>query len=530
MADRDDLDHDVAAVTFDHDDETVVVIVGSGAGGGTLADELTAKGINCVLLEAGPRIENSQFENDEHWANDALLWPNDREGSGTRPSVGISTWMVRAVGGCTIHWVGNSPRFQAHEFKALSTYSAIDGANLLDWPISFDDIEPYYIRAEEKLGVVTTHGLAPMRPTNMSKVMLAGARRLGYRKVHTGRVAINQTPRDGRNACDEIGFCMQGCKSGAKWSTLYCEIPRAEATGRLELRTSAMALKIEHDDRGRATGVLYADREGRQHFQKARAICVACNSVQTARLLLNSESSRFPDGLANSSGELGKNYLTHTEGAVVGVFEQPVNWHRGRVGAGTVEDEAVYNPERGFAGGYYMLAFFAGLPGYAGGLRPLGWGRGYTEWLEDYDHSAGVYFVGEDLPQSTNRVTLHSSRTDEYGLPIPCFRLDDHANDLKLRQHGLRQCAALWETMGAKRTVEWVEFPNGHNLGTSRMSKNPRDGVVNQFGQSHDLPNLFVSDGSQFTSSACCNPTLTIVALGLRQAEYLAEQLRRNEL
>ena len=530
MADRNDADHDVAAVTYDHDDESVVVIIGSGAGGGTLADELTAKGIDCVLLEAGPRIENTEFENDEHWANETLLWPNDREGTGTRPSVTISTWMVRAVGGCTIHWVANSPRFQPHEFKTLSTYGAIDGASLLDWPISFEELEPYYVRAEEKLGVVTTHGLAAMRPTNVSKVMFAGARRLGYRNVHTGRLAINQTPRDGRNACDEIGFCMQGCKSGAKWSTLYCEIPRAEATGRLELRTNAMALTIEHDDRGRATGVLYTDGEGRHHFQKARAICAACNSVQTARLLLNSESSKFPDGLANSSGELGKNYMTHVEGAVVGVFERPVNMHRGRVGAGIVVDETINKPERGFVGGYHMLAFATGLPGYASGLRPRGWGRHYTEWLEDYDHAAGISLSGEDLPQSTNRVTLHGSRKDEYGLPIPCFRLDDHVNDLKMRQHGLKQSAALWEAAGATRTVEWVDFPNGHNLGTCRMSENPRDGVVNQFGQSHDIPNLFVSDGSQFTTSAGCNPTLTIVALVLRQAAYLAEQLKRNAL
>ncbi|MBM3516826.1 MAG: GMC family oxidoreductase [Alphaproteobacteria bacterium] len=520
----------MAAVTFDHDDDTVVVIIGSGAGGGTLADELTAKGVNCVLLEAGPRIENSEFQNDEHWANDTLLWENAREGSGDRPTVGIPTWMVKAVGGCTIHWVSNSPRFQPHEFKTRTTYGAIGGANVLDWPLCYADMDPFYSRAEYKMGVAMTHGLPPMRPTNLSKIMIAGARRLGYTKVHAGRVAINQTPRDGRNACDEIGFCQQGCRSGAKWSTLYSEIPRAEATGRLELRTNCMALQIHHDAAGRASGVLYADKAGAQHFQKARIVCVACNTIQTTRLLLNSASARFPDGLANSSGALGRHYMTHTEGGVIGVFDRSVNWHRGRVGAGTVEDEAPNDPRRGFIGGYYMLAFFTGLPAYAGSLTPGAWGRSYAGWLERYAYTAGMYIVGEDLAQPGNRVTLHATKKDQYGLPIPCFVLNDHPNDMALRQHALKRATALWEAIGARRTREWLSIPNGHNLGTCRMSEKPADGVVNTWGRTHDLPNVFISDGSQFTSSAACNPTLTIVALAIRQAGYIAEAMRRNDI
>src|SRR5208282_3666447 len=176
--------------------------------------------------------------------------------------------------------------------------------------------------------------------------------RVGYKTVHTGRMAINSRPRDGRSACWQLGFCFQGCKSGAKWSTLYTEIPKAEATGRLDLRPSSMAMQIQHDATGKATGVLYADENGAHQLQKARLVCVAANSIESPRLLLNSHSSMFPNGLANSSGQVGKNYMRHTTGSVYAVFDKPVRMWRGTTMAGIVRDEARHDPKRGFVAGY----------------------------------------------------------------------------------------------------------------------------------------------------------------------------------
>ena len=528
------IDDEVAAVTYEHDDESVVVIIGSGPGGATLANELCHKGVSVVMFDAGPRFKLTHFENDERRMGDVLAWNDTRTTSGNHPLAqdwpGHPAIHVKAVGGCSIHWVGNCPRIKAHEFKALSTYGAIPGADLADWPLSFEDIEPYYVRAEDRMGVATTHGLAPMRPTNMTKILFHAARTRGYTDYHSGRVAINQLPRDGRNACDEIGFCMSGCKSGAKWSTLYTEIPKAEETGRLELRPNCMVLQVQHNGQGRVTGVLYVDKHGNQHVQKGRMVAVACNSIESPRLLLNSASSQFPDGLANSSGCVGKYHMIHINAQVYASFDKPVNAQRGRTGAGSIEDETRFDSSRGFVGGYVMLSMgglgLSGLPEFMG----VGaWGRDFASFMEDYDSIAGVYAIGEDMPLAGNRVTLNTDVKDQYGLPVPHCHFDEHPNNLAMKNHFYKQGSALWDSIGAKRIYEAKMPPATHNLGTNRMSEKARDGVVNAFGQSHDIPNLFISDGSQFTTGASCNPTLTIVGLAIRQAEYVAEQLQKNE-
>jgi choline dehydrogenase-like flavoprotein len=218
-------------------DDSVVVIIGSGAGGGTLGNELAQKGIDVVILEAGPRVEYSDFINDEWDSFGQLAWLDQRTTSGSwrvaRDFPGLPAWIVKAVGGTTTHWAGASLRFQEHEFKVLSHYGAIEGANLLDWPITLADLAPYYDKAEDKMGVTRTHGIEGLPGNNNYKVFAAGAQKLGYKEVHTGRMAINSADRDDRMACQQTGFCFQGCKWGAKWSTLYSEIPKGEATGKL---------------------------------------------------------------------------------------------------------------------------------------------------------------------------------------------------------------------------------------------------------------------------------------------------------
>ena len=288
--------------------------------------------------------------------------------------------------------------------------------------------------------------------------------------------------------------------------------------------------KIEHDAAGKVTGVIYRDKAGQEQRQKARVVCVACNSIETPRLLLLSASAQFPNGLANSSGQVGKNYMRHTTGSVYAVFDKPVRMWRGTTMAGIVMDEAGNDPKRGFVGGYELETLSLGLPFIAAFLEPGAWGRNFTSALDSYPNMAGLWIVGEDMPQETNRVTLHATEKDKWSLPVPNVHFDDHPNDTALRNHAYKQGRAIYEAVGAKRTFLTPPYPSTHNLGTCRMAEKARDGVVNEWGQTHDIKNLFISDGSQFTTGGAENPTLTIVSLAMRQADYIAEQMSRNAI
>ena len=519
---------------FDLNDSSVVVIIGSGAGGGTLANELAKKGISVVVLEAGRRMELTEFQNDEIAMFGAFTWLDPRTSSGSwyvaKTSADLPSWTCKLVGGTTVHWGAVALRFQEHEFKTRTRYGAIAGANLMDWPIDLKEMEPYYERAENRMGVTGTHGIPRLPASNHGKVLFAGAKKIGYSKYWTTSMAINPVPRDGRAGCQQTGFCVQGCTFGAKWSTLYVDIPQAEATGKAEIRSESQVLRIEHDSAGKVTGVVYADRTGALQHQKARIVCVAGNSIESPRLLLNSSSSLFPQGLANSSGQVGRNYMRHTTSLVFATFEKPVHMYRGTSNGGIVMDEARLDTKRGFVGGYNLETLPQGLPSFASNLMPGEWGRDRAFWIDNYANVAGVWIIGEDLAREDNRVTLHPNRKDKFGMPIPNVHVDDHPNDLAMQNHGLQQCDALYKSIGATRTMHRLPFPSTHNMGTNRMADNPRDGVVNKYGQSHDVKNLFVSDGSQFVSSGAENPTVTIVALMLRQSEYIAAQMKSGAI
>jgi choline dehydrogenase-like flavoprotein len=519
---------------FDLKDDSVVVVIGSGAGGGTLGSQLAQHGVRTVIMEAGGRHEIEDFDNDEWGMFGKISWLDKRTTSGSwrvaKDFSGLPAWIVKAVGGSTVHWAGASLRFQEHEWKVRTHYGNIPGANLLDWPIDANEMAPWYAKAEDNLGVTRTNGIPGLPGNNNFKIMKAGADKLGYKECHTGRMAINSEPRHGRGSCQQLGFCFQGCKTGAKWSTLYVDIPNGEKTGKLEVRANSQVLKIEHDKSGKVTGVLYADKKGKQHVQKARVVCVAGNSYESPRLLLNSASSMFPDGLANSSGQVGKNYMRHMTGSVYALFDKPVNMHRGTTMAGIIMDEGKHNPKRGFVGGYEMETLSLGLPFMSAFLDPGAWGREFTTALDSYDHMAGMWLVGEDMPQEKNAVTLHSTEKDQFGLPVPNVHFDDHANDTAMRSHAYKQGAAVYDAVGATRTFPTPPYPSTHNLGTNRMSAKASDGVVNKWGQTHDIKNLFVSDGSQFTTGAAENPTLTIVALAMRQADRIAREMKKKHI
>ncbi|UYP67581.1 GMC family oxidoreductase [Thalassobacter stenotrophicus] len=522
------------AAKFDMSDDSVVVIVGTGAGGGVLANELAQKGVSVVSLEAGARHYPEDFVNDEWESFGQLAWLDTRTTSGdwrvANDFSGLPAWIVKSVGGTTQHWAGASLRFQDHEWKAATTYGNVQGANLLDWPIDGAEMAPYYAKAEEKLSVTRTGDRPGLPGSNNYLVFEKGAKALGYEQVHTGNMAI-QTRDDGdRIPCQQTGFCFQGCKWGAKWSAGYVDIPQGEATGNLEVRSECHVARILHNDAGKVTGVEYYDKDGVLQMQKARVVCVAGNSFESPRLLLNSASSMFPDGLANSSGQVGRNYMRHMTGSVYGVFDKPVKMWRGTTMAGIIQDEARHDPSRGFVGGYELETLSLGLPFMAAFLDPGGWGREFTSALDQYENMAGMWIVGEDMPQETNRVTLNHDVTDQWGLPVPNVHFDDHPNDIAMRNHAYKQGQAIYDAVGATRSFPTPPYPSTHNLGTNRMSANARDGVVNRWGQTHDIDNLFVSDGSQFTTGAAENPTLTIVALAIRQADHIAREMTAQNI
>ncbi|TBU98101.1 2-keto-gluconate dehydrogenase [Stutzerimonas kirkiae] len=520
--------------TYKHDDDSVVVIVGSGAGGGTLANELCQKGIPVVLLEAGARQSQATFINDEWPSFNQLSWNDIRTSTGTwriaRDFPNLPAWICKAVGGTTTHWAGASLRIQEHEFHARETYGELPDTHLLDWPLTLAELEPYYARAEDKMSVTRTGRRTGLPGNNNFKVMHAGARKLGYRYCSTGPMAIDSKSHDDSPPHQQLDAGCQDGKIGAKWSTLCNEIPAAEATGHLELRAEAHVLRIEHDARGHASGVVYADAKGHLQCQKARVVAIAGNAIETPRLLLNSASALFPHGLGNGSGMVGKYYMRHTTGSVFAEFDDPVHFYRGTIMAGIISDESRNDPSRGFVGGYEMETISLGLPFMAAFFNPGAWGRDFSRVMDSYTHLAGMWLVGEDMPRDSNRITLNENIRDAFGMPVANVHYDDHPNDVAMREHAFRQGEALYRAVGAKNTHRLPPYPSTHNLGTCRMSAREADGVVNKYGQSHELPNLFISDGSQFTTSAAENPTLTIVGLAIRQAEFIAESLRTRTI
>lgn len=514
---------------FDLNDDSAVVIIGSGAGGGTVGRELSTRGIKVVCLEAGPRLSLSDIVNNEPEMFVKLSWLDRRIGEGYAPD-GMPVWSVKGVGGTTTHWTACCPRLRDFELKARSTYGALPDCNLEDWPLESGELAPWYARAEDMLGVTGTNGIERLPPSANFKVMQAAARAAGYTEVDTYDMAINSAPRDGRPACLQLGFCNSGCATNAKWTTLFNHIPQAEATDYYDLRPQSMVTRIVTDADGRASAVRYLDADGVEHEQKARVVCVAANVVETTRLLLNSATERFPNGLANGSDQVGRNYMRHVMAMIFAFMPGVVNWYKGTTCAGVIRDEVKHDPSRGFVGGFQYHLLALGPEYIAANLMPNGWGKEYAELMLNYDKLSGVIITGEDPPQADNRITLHPAEKDAFGLPVPVVTYHKHPNTEAMLQYAYRRGRGMYEAIGATRVFTHEGFGATHNLGTCRMGRDPATSVCNSYGQTHEIPNLFVSDGSLFTTSGSANPTLTIISLMLRQADYLAAELASGAL
>jgi len=512
------------AKKFSLDDKSVAVVIGSGAGGGTLANTLAQQDIDVVCLEAGNRLGFADIINDEAEMEGKITWLDERIGEGDALQ-GFPVWTCKTVGGTTMHWTAATPRLQAHEMQARSTYGEQEGATLVDWPITLSDLEPYYDLAEKRMGVTGTNGIPYLPANNNYKVLEAGARNIGYKDMDTNRVAINPVPRDGRGACLQLGFCTSGCATGAKWSTLYTEITQAEQTDHFELRSGCMVTKLNTGPDGKVESVEYMDGEGVKHSQKARFVCVAGNAVETARLLLNSRNEKFPDGLANSSEQVGRNYMRHLLLAILGIMPGEVHMYKGAQIAGVVRDETRHDPSRGFVGGFQLhtVPLTPRTMVLKNILMSGQWGSKLTRVLDQYRNFAMVMVMGEDLPRADNRISMHPSRKDQYGLPVPVVKYRHHANNRAMQKYSIGVSRRMYESLKASEIYEMVDvFPATHNMGTARMGNDPKHSVCDKWGRTHDVQNLFVSDGSLFPTAGCENPTLTIVALVLRQADHIA--------
>ena len=315
------------------------------------ANQLAQRGRSVVCLEAGTRLKRDEIVTDDAKMFGRITWLDERIGQGNAIPP-FPVWNCKTVGGTTMHWTGTSLRMQAHEFKARTTYGDVENTSLVDWPISYDELSPYYDRAEDHMGVTGTHRIERLPGNNNYKVLEAGARNIGYQQINTNNVAINSSARDGRPGCLQLGFCTSGCAIGAKWSTYEVDIPRAETTGNFELRTECMVTRIVHDDNGRVSGVEYLDNNGQPQSQAASAVCVAGNVVETTRLLLNSKSTRFPTGLANTSDQVGRNYMRHVIAGSIGVMPGGVSYVSWNPSSGCYHRRSALRSPQGFLRGH----------------------------------------------------------------------------------------------------------------------------------------------------------------------------------
>ncbi|MBI4815070.1 MAG: GMC family oxidoreductase [Deltaproteobacteria bacterium] len=546
-----------------------VLIVGSGAGGATLAWSLASRGISVRILEKGAdfRLPDYLDKDELKFArrNFFVPYPSDEPHMvrvGDEPSFRRSSegWIANVVGGGTTHMGGFFMRLHESDFLGRSKLGAPDGSTVEDWPITYAELEPYYDQVERLIGVSGKAGenpfdgprsgpfpLPPLAEHPLARALDASAKKLGWHPFTTPRAVLSQ-PFDGRSSCSYSGFCGSfGCDTGAKSSVIYTFLPKAEATGKLELVPSTMAAEVLVDAAGRATGVRSLTRAGKERVDRARAVVLSCTSVESARLLLASKSALFPNGLANGSGLVGKNLSFSSFGSVFADFrfdgkakltglDMKLPW-LGR----SVQD--FYERSKRFSqrkGGTLRFDLLHPNPIFRAEHVALGdgqvrFGQGlkealYTHFRESRTAEAEIF--SEFLPNPDTFVSLDPEVKDRYGLPVARIQVRPHPDSVTATRALVDRSVELFEAMkadvirvGARDGVTWVL-----QHGTCRFGRDPKTSVLDRSCRTHEVPNLYVVDGSFMPTSGGVPTTLTLQANALRVGDSIREAFIQKEL
>ena len=521
-----------------------VLVIGAGASGAAFAWRIAEMGTSVVCLEQGPWMHQRDYpSNNMDWESRGMgafaTSPNVRKLPADYPvneqDSTISPLMFNAVGGSTILWAAHFPRFTPRDFRVKSDDGVAD-----DWPIDYETLEPFFAINDRMMGVAGMPGdpaypyheptMPPLPLGKSGNTLAAGFEKLGWHWWPSDS-AITSREYEGRAPCINLGSCLSGCAQGAKASTDITYWPAAQRRG-VELRPNCRVREITVRPDGMAAGVLYYDEDGALQEQKADIVVVACNGIGTPRLLLNSKSPQHPDGLANSTGLVGKNLMFHPYAAILGLFDEPLGGRRGPTGCSLWSHE-FYETDRsrGFVRGYSFEAMRGlglaqtALFGMARGLLP--WGAGHHEaYARLHDRITGILAITEDLPVETNTVTLDPELTDDHGIPAPKVTYQLSENSQKMLAHAVDRAKEVLAAAGAVETFAepLMRGAGWHLMGTARMGEDPKTSVVNPWGRAHDVKNLFIVDGSVFVTAGGVNPTSTIQALAL----YVADSIKQN--
>jgi len=505
------------------------VVIGTGAGGAPLMARLAAAGLSVVALEAGKHWSPARdFATDER-AQAELFWNDERLSAGGDPLPFGNNNSGKGVGGSTLHYTAYVPRPQPDDLRLHTEFGV--GA---DWPLEYGDLEPYYDELERFLGVSgpaaypwgpprrTGYPLAPLPLNGAAQLMERACAALGIRTSPAANAALSaRYYQDGvgwRAACTNRGFCQAGCSTGAKASMDVTFVPLAVSAG-AEVRTESFVIRLETDRSKRITGVVYV-RDGREERQLCRHVFLCAGGIETPRMLLIND-------LANSSGQVGRNFMAHTGLQVWGQFAEDVRPYKGIPGALISED--THRPaDADFAGGYLLQSIGVMPVTYASQVaRGRGlWGERLREHMRGYNHTAGINILGDCLPSAHNYVEL-SDELDARGLPKPRVHFTNGENERRMNAHAEKLMREVWATAGAHDI--WAFPRNAHIIGTCRMGTDAENAVVNPDGRVFDVPNLYITDNSIFPSALSCNPALTIMALSLRTADLFLRRARRSE-
>ena len=544
------------------------VVVGAGAGGGIVAKELSTAGLSVVLLERGPWYTANDCRKDDLRSQRTPVLGNafgpEDEGN---PRVAVSEAGVprivlpsetgyqniaACVGGGTLSYAAKAWRYLPQDFKMRSTYGVPEGSSLEDWPISYDDLEPFYEKAEYEIGVsgdysgTPFHGprkrplpMPPLPPNREFQILEPAAKRLGLHPFHIP-MARNTVPYNGRGPCMRCRWCFGfACEVDAKNGTQNTVIPVALASGNCELRTECMAKEVLTDDRGRASGVAYFDANGHLQEQPSDIVVVSASAIESARLLLNSKSRLFPNGLGNRYDMVGRNLQGHNYTGAIGFFDFDTYDDLGPGASIAVADYNHGTP--GLCGGGVIANDFIRLPINMIDRMPLGaprWGLGHKRAMRDfYKRNIAVMGPTQQIPSLNARITLDPTVRDKWGLPVARTSGHAHPHTYEIgRVQALR--AENWlKEAGAVSTVVNVtkpgpmSLPSGpHQAGTCRMGNDPRGSVVNRDCQIHDVDNVFVIDGSVHVTNGGFNPALTIMAVAYMASSALVRNWKGTGL